>query len=180
MRNPFNTKTCRKFSGIGFLTGNLTLLVTNLTDPNWFQLISAIVFCSGSAALLLSNYHHRWLFWCSGAVITGYALVALSGTGSGTTLQYLGFIPGFTGGLLLLRAAWQRENGKQFPLPYPFNLVDLYPLASCGLIEGTGCVLTFFGALMNGDLRLALVTVLWITSYSLLILSDEFLFKPRP
>jgi hypothetical protein len=171
----FDYKFCRRASGWAFLSGNMLTILLNTVNPNWFQFFAGILFTVCSITTILSASNHRWLFLTGFTVIAAYVLVAFSTTGDGTWLKYIGGLTGLVGGLLVWRAAFQRETKKQYDLPYPLSLVDRYPLAGAGIIEGLGCVFILMGALMNNDMRLTFLVVIWIIGYITLIASDEFL-----
>jgi hypothetical protein len=170
-------KKCRKISGILFLTGHITLFMTNTIETNWLQLIASILFMSCSVSLILSAKNHRWLFYAGLVVILGYIFTIISKTGDGSVIQYIGLIGGIIGGLLIFRSAFQRETGQQFKLPDMINFIDKYPLASAGLIEGVCCLLISIGALINNDYRLALCSFIWMIAQGFLAASDEFIRK---
>jgi len=171
----FNYKTCRKLSGVIFLLADCVLLIGNFAHTNIAQLIAAILFISCALALSLSANNHRWLFYNATAVITAYVLVSFSGQGGGVFLQYLGGVIGVVGGLLIFRGALQRECNKQWNLMHPFSLIDRYPLATAGVIEGSCALFVAVGSLLNQDMVLFITASLWGIAHLFLIFSDEYL-----
>ena len=171
----FDYKFFRRYAGTLFLIGNITALLTNLIDTNWYQLWSGLLFVTCSISLILSSHHHRWLFYCGISTFVACMLIAVSSPGDGQILTYLSGLAGFTGAFLTLRAAFQRETHKQYTLPFPLGLIDKYPMAASGIIEGTCFFATAIGALINSDYRLAIVSFIYVTGYVCLIASDEYL-----
>lgn len=167
-----SAKFCRTLSGFLFLTGNVLLFVTNLPDPNVFQLVSSLLFMSCSVSLILSALSHRWLFWGSGALMAAYLLIALGATGDGTFMQYLGAVTGVISAVFIFRSALKSEFNRQFILPRPLNLLDEFPLATAGFIEGPCCVLICIGAVLSGTYHLAASAGLWTVAHGFLIASD--------
>ncbi|HPO14922.1 MAG TPA: hypothetical protein PLI09_15880 [Candidatus Hydrogenedentes bacterium] len=170
-------KTFRRCAGTVFLIGNITALLTNLVDTNWYQLWSGLLFVTCSISLILSSHHHRWLFYCGISTFFACMLIAVSSPGDGQILTYLSGLAGFTGAFLTLRAAFQRETHKQYKLPATLSLIDKYPMAASGIIEGTCFFITTIGALINSDYRLAIVSFIYVAGYGCLILSDEYFRK---
>ncbi|MEM9469665.1 MAG: hypothetical protein AAF988_05840 [Pseudomonadota bacterium] len=150
------------------------LVVLNFYETNIIQLIAGLLFASCSVSLILSAKQHRWLFYSGFALLVAYVLVSFSGNNESHVLQKFGSIAGIIGGSLTLRAAFQRETGKQFNLPYPFNLIDKYPLASAGLLEGSFCLIMVIGAFLSFDIRLGIIASIWVIAHSCLFLSDEY------
>lgn len=167
-------KICRRISGTLFLTANLSLFFANFTDTNIYQLIASLLFISCSTCLILSAKNHRWLFYCSFALIGGAILVAISNRGEGDHLNLVGMIVGISAGLLDLRAAMQRETGKQYKLPFILKSFDKYPLAMGSLTEQVFNIFILGGAILNNDIRLAVIIFLWMIAHSFLIASDEY------
>ena len=165
----------RRISGSLFLLADIVLLLSNYHSLNYLYLIAAILFISCAIALYLSANNHRWLFYNAVAVILGYALVSFTDSGSGALSQYIGGIVGIIGGFLILRAAFQREYNKQYSFPKPFDLIDKYPMAGAGAIEGMSATLIFVGSLMNQNTVLTLVAFIWMVAHTCLFLSDEYL-----
>ena len=165
----------RRISGLLFLFANFFLLVSNFQQTNMMQFVASLIFISCSIALILSANNHRWLFWGGLAVAVAYIITALSGVGSGELFSKISIIFGVFAGALIFRAGLQRETGKQFPLMNPFDLLDKYPLASAGIIEGSCCILLFTGAAFNDDIRLMIASGTWTIAHGFLIASDEYL-----
>ena len=168
-------KFCRRASGLLFLLADIILLAGNLEEANAYQLAAAILFITCAIAMTLSANNHRWLFYNASAVIIAYMLVSFTGSGQGTALQYIGGMIGIIGGLLIFRAALQRETGKQYTIPYPLNLADRYPLATAGSIEGACAFFIAAGSLINADMLLFTVATLWTLAHIFLFASDEYL-----
>ena len=165
----------RRLSGIIFLAANILFLVLNLHETNVLQLTAAILFMSCSISLILSANYHRFLFWGGIAVSVAYILTAISNDGDGNFFAYLSIINGIIAGVLIFRGGLQRETGKQYRLPYPIDILDKYPLASAGVIEGFCCLLLFISALLNYDYKLLIASGLWLIAHGFLIYSDEYL-----
>jgi hypothetical protein len=169
------TELSRQASGWLFLGANILLFITNLANTNLLQFTAAILFMSCSISVILSARDYRWLFWGGAAVIIAYGLASISVAPGKPGIEYLGILTGAISGLLILRGAFQRHTGRQFNLPRLLRLLDRYPLASAGAIEGTGCVLITIGALAAGDIRLFFAALLWTLAHILLMISDEYL-----
>jgi hypothetical protein len=143
-----DTQLSRRISGMIFLSANAFLLITNFQNTNTLQFCASILFLSCSVALILSANNHRWLFWGGFAVAIAYIMTALSNEGSGD---------------------------KQIELMKPFDILDKYPLAMAGFIEGACCVLLFISSILLSDMRLFLASGLWTIAHGFLIYSDEYL-----
>ncbi len=170
---------CRRVSGVLFLCGNLFLLLSNVTETNGMQLVSSILFLSCSCAVILSAANHLWLFYWGTAIMMAYLTVGLS---NGLSLgvfspELIAIMSGFLGGILLIRAGFQRHTGRQYPLPFPLSLTDKYPLACAGIIQGSGCLAILASALLLSDFRLAIASAIWCVAHGFLIASDEYLRK---
>jgi hypothetical protein len=170
-----DTQLSRRISGMIFLSANAFLLITNFQNTNTLQFCASILFLSCSVALILSANNHRWLFWGGFAVAIAYIMTALSNEGSGDILAHISIIFGVFAGALIFRGGLQRETGKQIELMKPFDILDKYPLAMAGFIEGACCVLLFISSILLSDMRLFLASGLWTIAHGFLIYSDEYL-----
>lgn len=178
MINIPDFKFCRKLSGILFLTGNISLSILNISDTNWYQFWAGIIFTTCSISLILSSHNHRWLFYAGIASLVACTLTSISSEGQGEILTYTSAFAGIAAAFLSIRAALQRETNKQYKLPKPIDILDKYPLAMAGFIEGGCFLMTAIGATINHDYRLASMTYLWVVAYIFLIFSDEYL-RPK-
>ena len=170
-----NPKLCRRISASLFFIANILLLVTNLQQTNLWQFIASILFITCSISLFLSATRHRFLFWGGIAVAVAYILTAVSNDGEGNIFAYISIFIGVFAGALIFRGGLQRETGKQMSLSSPLDLLDKYPLAAAGFIEGVCCILIFISAVYNGDARLMISSALWTVAHGFLIVSDEYL-----
>ncbi len=171
------TALCRRISGSLFLIANIALLVSNLHNTNNLQLFASFLFMSCSVALFLSANNHRWLFWGGVTVAIAYILTAIS-NGEGNILSWVSIGLGVFAGGLIFRGGLQRETGKQYPMAGWLSILDKYPLAMAGAIEGLCCTLIFVGAFYYDDIRLMISSFLWLVAHGFLIASDEF-FRAR-
>ena len=173
----FTVKHSRLISGFLFLFSNVYLFVNNLVLMDIHQLISSILFITCSVSVILSAYHHRWLFWGGTAVGLAYVLIALSERNENVLFQTIGAIIGIIAGALIFRSALQAETGKQYAFKGILKYIDHYPLAAAGVIEGTCCLAMFIGAILSDDLILIITSGLWVIAHSFLIGSDNYLRK---
>ena len=130
---------------------------------------------SSSVALFLSAQNHRWLFYIAISSMTAYALISFTDSGDGVVSQYIGGVIGIVGEILVLRAAFQREFNKQYALPMPLDLLDKYPMAGTAVLAGSSTVFILIGSLINQNITLIVLTLIWLPGYICLFLSDEYL-----